>query len=88
MKEKNMNCVVKQFNQLKVGEKFTFVDKGLNYGVDTILFGLRYAKCNNKQFILVSESQFTKVDSTEVINCFICGRGENKKLYYSLVKVI
>lgn len=82
-----------QLNELKPWQKFTFANKGLNYGIDTILFGMKYKSCNNKIFKYIGNEQYIQIDSKgkqieTAFNCFIWGRGENKKLYYEDVVII
>jgi hypothetical protein len=82
----------KELNQMIAGEKFTFEEKGLKYGLINLDGLITYRTCNGKTFKCISDSQFIEMNGNkeygDIINCFISGRGENKKIYYELIEVI
>lgn len=90
---------MKQVNELTAGEIFQFVEKNLKYGICKLDGGMDYRTCNNKFFKYLGCGQFCEVEKREgyeryfgvkngLFNCYITGRGENKKLYYENVTIV
>lgn len=91
---------MKELNLLTGCEIFRFASNGLKYGISKIDGGMSYKTCNEKFFKYLGSGQFIEVKTyietvgkfidveNTLFNCFIHGRGENKKLYYENIIII
>lgn len=91
---------MKELHLLAHGEVFRFVAKDIKYCMYNLDGACRLRTCNNKFFKYLGHAQFieVKLSASEgrfhyievpdtLFNIFIHGRGENKQLYYEMVKI-